>query len=130
MLAEMNAKFLSSDNVDDPSANILSIEPILYTGPPPSMPTPYTPTIPLANVLAQSIISNSDKLFLISSPIGSGKVHDWCLIWLALEASMSSYSSCLVNRQYLVIITFAIQPTSNIMPSNNVTGSNTITLTI
>ncbi len=43
--------------------------PIFYTGPPPLGPTPYAPTIPLANVLGQVIISSANKLFFLSIPI-------------------------------------------------------------
>jgi hypothetical protein len=48
--------------------------PIFYTGPPLLGPTPYAPTIPLANVLAQVIISSADKLFFLSIPIVSREV--------------------------------------------------------
>jgi hypothetical protein len=49
--------------------------PIFYTGPPPSGPTPYAPTIPLANVLAQVIISSANKLFFLSIPIDPLKMQ-------------------------------------------------------
>jgi hypothetical protein len=62
--------------------------PIFYTGPPPLGPTPYAPTIPPANVLAQGIISSANKLFFLSIPIVSRKVCERCLIQVTLEALM------------------------------------------
>ncbi len=75
--------------------------PGFYTGPPPSTPT-YTPDIPPANVLAQHIIASQDRLFFFSHAIGSGDVHEWRLIHVAFEATMSLYLSCLVDEHYLV----------------------------
>ncbi len=102
-LEEMNSKLFSPNNVYELSTiavdeNFL----ILYAGPPPSGPSPYSPTIPPANILAQKIVSSSDKLFFLSIPIGLGKVHEWRLVRVALKALMSSYPLCLTNGRYLV----------------------------
>jgi hypothetical protein len=43
-----------------------------------------------------------DRLFFVSHPIGSGDVCEWCLVCVVLEATMSLYSSCLVDGRYLV----------------------------
>jgi hypothetical protein len=102
-LEETNADLLLPKDICDTSMDAMEEDiPKLYTGPPPSGPTPYTPTIPPTNVLAQSIISSANKLFFLSIPIGSGKVCEWHFIQLALEVLMSSNSSCLVDGQYLV----------------------------
>jgi hypothetical protein len=66
------------------------------------MPKYSAPNIPPANVLAQRIIASSDRLFFVSQSIGSGDVHEWCLVRVVLEATMSLYSSCLVDGHYLV----------------------------
>ncbi len=76
--------------------------PGFYTGPPPSTPTYSTPDIPPANVLAQRIIASKDRLFFIPHAIGSGDVRVWHLVRVAFEATMSLYSSCLVDGCYLV----------------------------
>jgi hypothetical protein len=65
-------------------------------------PKYFTPTIPLANVLAQQIIASLDKLFFILNSIGSSDVWEWRLVSVAFEATMSLYSSCLVEGHYLV----------------------------
>jgi hypothetical protein len=48
--------------------------PIFSTGPPPSGPTAYAPTIPPAKLPAQVIISSTNKLFFLSIPIVSREV--------------------------------------------------------
>ena len=65
-------------------------------------PSPFAPSIPPANALAQSIISSSDKLFFISHNIGTDDCREWRLIRVALDASMSSYSSCLTDGRFIV----------------------------
>ncbi len=102
-LEEMNPELLPPKDICDTSTDNMKEDiPILYTGPPLLRPTPYAPTIPPANVRAQSIISSANKLFFLSVPVGSGKVCKWRLIQVALETLMSCYSSCLVDGQYLV----------------------------
>jgi hypothetical protein len=76
--------------------------PGFYMGPPPSTPTYSAPDIPPANVLAQRIISSQDRLFFISHAIRSGDIREWRLVCVAFEATMSLYSSCLVDGRYLV----------------------------
>ncbi len=101
-LEEMNSKLFSPDNVYKLSTEAADEKfPILYTGPPLSGPSPYSPTILPANILAQNIISSLDKFLFLSIPIGLGEVHKWHLVWVALEALMSSYPSCLTNGRYL-----------------------------
>jgi hypothetical protein len=84
---------------DDDEANP---SPGFYTGPPPSTPTYSAPDIPPANGLAQRIITSQDGLFFISHAIGSGDVCKWHLVSVAFEATMSLYSSCLVDGCYLL----------------------------
>ena len=84
-------QYLSKD------ADSLNIVPGFYTGPPPSAPLCAAPTIPPAAVLAQQIIKSTDKLFFISNGIGVGDVREWHLVRVALEATMASYSLCLVD---------------------------------
>jgi hypothetical protein len=76
--------------------------PGFYTGPPPLVPNFIAPTIRPSAVLAQQIIKSSDKFFFISNSIGYGDVQEWHLVCVAFEALMASYSSCLVDGQYLV----------------------------
>jgi hypothetical protein len=78
-------------------ADSLNIVPGFHTGPPPSAPLCAAPTIPPAAVLAQQIIKSTNKLFFISNGIGASDVREWCLVCVALEATMVSYSSCLVD---------------------------------
>ncbi len=84
-------RYLSED------ADSLNTVPGFYTGPPPSAPLCAAPTIPPAAVLAQQIIKSNDRLFFISNGIGTGNVREWRLVRVALEATMASYSSCLVD---------------------------------
>ena len=84
-------QYLSKD------ADSLNIVPGFYTGPPPSALLCAAPTIPPAAVLAQQIIKSTDKLFFISNGIGVGDVREWHLVRVALEATMASYSLCLVD---------------------------------
>jgi hypothetical protein len=79
-----------------------TIVPGFYTGPPPFAPKCTAPTIPPAAILAQQLIKSLDKLFFISNSIGSGDVREWRIVRVAFEASMASYSSCLVDGRYLV----------------------------
>jgi hypothetical protein len=83
----------------DPSSILV---PGFYTGPPPFAAKCTAPTIPPAAILAQRLIKSSDKLCFISNSIGSGDVREWRIVRVAFEASMASYSSCLVDGQYLV----------------------------
>jgi hypothetical protein len=94
-----NEEFNQYISEDDDS---LRTVPGFYTGPPPSAPLYNTPTIPPAAMLAQQIVKSSDKLFFISNSIGAGNVREWRLVRVALEATMASYSSCLVDGRYLV----------------------------
>jgi hypothetical protein len=80
-----------------------TIVPGFYTGPPPFAPKcTKPPTIPPAAILAQQLTQSSDKLFFISNSVGSGDVREWRVVRVAFEASMVSYSSCLVDGRYLV----------------------------
>ena len=105
-LAELNAEFFPGEHFEEDDEPTCS--PILYTGPPPSTPmplvgpSPFAPSIPPANALAQCIISSSDKLFFISHNIGTDDCREWRLVRVALDASMSSYSSCLTNGRFIV----------------------------
>ena len=62
----------------------------------------HAPTILPAAILAQQIVKSSDKLFFISHGIGARDVREWRLVRVALEATMASYSSCLVDGRYLI----------------------------
>ncbi len=84
------------------SNNSPSTIPGFYTGPPPLAPNFIAPTIPPSAVLSQQIIKSSDKLFFISNSIGSGNAQEWCLVCVAFKALMASYSSWVVDGQYLV----------------------------
>jgi hypothetical protein len=89
-------QYLSEDD------DSLRTVPGFYTGPPPSAPLNTAPTIPPAAILAQQIVKSSDKLFFFSNGIGAGNVREWRLVRVALEATMVSYYSCLVDGRYLV----------------------------
>jgi hypothetical protein len=62
-----------------------------------ALPLCATPTIPPAAILAQQIIKSSNKLYFISNSIGAADVREWQLVRVGLEATMESYSSCLVT---------------------------------
>ncbi len=51
--------------------------------------------------MAQQIIKSTDRLFFISNGIGAGDVWEWRLVRVALD-TMASYSSCLIDGQFLV----------------------------
>ena len=89
------SKFLS----DELSSTIV---PGFYTGPPPFAPKCTTPTIPPAAILAQQLIKSSDKLVFISNLIGSGDMREWRIVRVAFQASMVSYSSCLVEVDFYI----------------------------
>ncbi len=76
----------------------------LYTGLPPSAPTRSIPKIPLANILAQHIISSAYKIFFISRRIGCSiaDISKWRFIHVSLPATMSSYPSCLKDGKDVV----------------------------
>ncbi len=102
-LDEMNSELFSPNDIYELLTKAVDENfPILYTGLPPLGPSPYSPTIPPANILAQKIVSSLDKLFFLSIPIGSGEVCEWHLVRVALEALMSSYPLCLTDSCYLV----------------------------
>jgi hypothetical protein len=84
------------------TSNTESVSQGFYMGPPPLAPKNSAPTIPPANVLTKKIIASSDQLFLISNRIGSGNVQEWCLVQVAFNATVSLYSSCLMDGRYLV----------------------------
>jgi hypothetical protein len=66
MLEGMNAELLPPEDACNTSTDAMEEDiPILYTGPPPPGSIPYDSTIPPANVLAQSIISSTNKLFFL-----------------------------------------------------------------
>jgi hypothetical protein len=70
--------------------------------PPPPSPEYFTPTISPLNILTQSIILGSDKLFFISTSIGLNDSREWRLDQVAFQESMSSYPFCLQDGCFLV----------------------------
>jgi hypothetical protein len=84
------------------SGDTISTLPVMYTGPPPSAPTYSTPTILKLSILSRSIIQSSNKLFFISHSIGTNDAHEWRLVQVALQESMSLYPSCLQDGCFLV----------------------------
>ncbi len=73
-----------------------------FIGPPPLAPKYSAPMIPPTNVLAKQIIASSDKLLFILHSTGSGKVQEWRLVRVAFNATVSLYTSCLMDGHYLV----------------------------
>jgi hypothetical protein len=78
--------------------------PVMYNDPPPSLPIaskpePLTPTI---STLAPLIISSTDKLFFIAHKIGTADCHEWRLVRVAFQDSISLYPSCLQDKRFLV----------------------------
>jgi hypothetical protein len=65
---------------------------------------------------SQRIISSRDRLFFISHAIGSGDICKWRLVRVAFEATMSLYSSCLVDGRYLVDFYIAVVGRLDIVP--------------
>ncbi len=84
------------------SGDTISTLPVMYTGPLPSAPTYSTPTILSLSILSRSIIQSSSKLFFISCSIGTNDAHEWRLVQVELQASMSLYPSCLQDGCFLV----------------------------
>ncbi len=84
--------------------NLIAVMLGFYTGPRPFGPLCSIPNTPTANILAQRIISSSDKHFFISKKIGSSvdDIHEWRLIRVTLSATMSSYPSCLKDGRYAI----------------------------
>jgi hypothetical protein len=76
----------------------------MYTGPPlppPTMPR-HKDTPPTITTLSPLIISSSDKLFFISSKIGTADCHEWRLVQVAFKDSVALYPSCLQDGHFLV----------------------------
>jgi hypothetical protein len=78
--------------------------PVMYTGPPPlpsTMPR-HKDTPPTITTLSPLIISSSDKLFFISSKIGTADCCKWRLVRVAFKDSVTLYPSCLQDGCFLV----------------------------
>jgi hypothetical protein len=80
----------------------ISTLPVMYTGPPPSAPMYFTPTIPPLSILTWSIIQSSEKIFFISHSIGTNNACEWQLVRVELQESMCLYPSCLQDGHFLV----------------------------
>ena len=92
---------------DDERSRVLSgdditIEPILYTGPPPSLVAPCLPDIPPLSTLVASIISSSDRLFFVSHSLGNPSAREWRLVRVAFSDSTSLSPSCIQDGRFLV----------------------------
>jgi hypothetical protein len=112
-LAELNNKLFPNfcqadrDNIAVIDDTVESV-PGFYTGSPPAALMCLIPPSPSANSLAQHIINSADRLFFISRWIsGSTKdICEWCLVCVALAATMQSYPSCLNDGQYAINILY------------------------
>ena len=78
------------------------VNPSLYHGPPPTMPTVKPPKIPSASSLASMIVKSDDKLFFISQEIPNSRRREWRLIRVHLTDSMALRPTCLTDGRYLV----------------------------
>ena len=78
--------------------------PVMYTGPPPSPPPMprHEHTPPSITTLSPLIISSSNKLFFISSKIGTADCREWRLVRVAFEDSVALCPSCLQDGRFLV----------------------------
>jgi hypothetical protein len=77
--------------------------PVMYHGPPPKPPIVSTHhTVPSIADLAPAIIRSTDRLFFISFNFSAQKYHEWRLVRVALEDSMSLHPSCLQDGRFIV----------------------------
>jgi hypothetical protein len=84
------------------SGDAITTLPVMYTGPPPALPSYSLPATPELNTLVCSIIQSSDRLFFISHSIGLNEARNWHLVQVAFKQSMSSYPSCLQDGCFLL----------------------------
>jgi hypothetical protein len=84
---------------DDPPFN----PPVMYNGPPPLPPTPapQSSSPPTITNLAPRIITSTDKLFFIAYALGEA-THDWHLVRVVFNDSISLYPSALQDGWFLV----------------------------
>jgi hypothetical protein len=110
MLAELNNELDLFPWHDDEEHQLMLSDdnsfcpPVMYTGPPPLPPTmPRNKDTPLTiTTLSPLIILSSDKLFFISSKIGTADCREWRLVRVAFKDSVALYPPCLQDGCFLV----------------------------
>ena len=81
----------------------VDVEPVLYTGPPPSPPLPrQLPQIPPIASLTTAILRSKDRLFFIAFGFGDRPGREWRLVRIALDDSISLHPACLQDGRFLV----------------------------
>lgn len=78
----------------------LDAEPIMYTGPPPEPPS-VSPSLPVIDTLAASILRSTDRLFFINQRT-SPSHGEWRLVRVVLDDSIALHPSCLQDGRFLV----------------------------
>ncbi len=78
--------------------------PILYTGPPLSLPLPRPSDAspPTITDLSPRIILSIDKLFFITHNIGNAATREWHLVRIAFQDSFLMYPAALQGGQFMV----------------------------
>ena len=71
-------------------------------GPPPAAPNNGIPVIPSTYSLNAALILSEDRLFFISTPIGTNDVWEWRLVQLMFELSVELSPSCMQTGKFLV----------------------------
>jgi hypothetical protein len=84
------------------SGDHAKVEPILYTGPPPTLVAHHPPNIPPASSLVANIINSLDKLFFVSHSLGNPSARQWQLVRVAFADSTLLLPSCLQDSHFLV----------------------------
>lgn len=75
----------------------------MYHGPPPSPPrTAVQPNLPALSDLTVSLVTSKDRLFFISLAIEGTSRHEWHLVRVNLDSSMSQHKTCLQDGKFLV----------------------------
>ena len=106
-LSELNDELDLAEWQNDPDflslshTNIIDLQPVLYTGPPPQPPQFATAAILSIESLMAKVISSEDRLFFVSICTCHNDIREWRLAQLILDSSMSLYPSCTQDGRFL-----------------------------
>ena len=96
---EPGEKLILDESSYSDVSNSIEHLPVMTVPPPPAYQPPTPPTI---QTLTVQIIQSVDKLFFLSIRTPNSTHHEWFLVRIALEDSMSLHPACLHDGKFLV----------------------------